>query len=831
MHTTVWGYTSVGPLGNMIFKKYDLFNKGDADYTDFYVGVWADPDLGNAGDDFVGCDTLLSLGYVYNSSPTDSQYDDKPPASGHDFFQGPIVPSAGDTALVSGELIPDWKNLGMTAFYYFVNENGTPYSDPDLDDYQTGTLYFYMLMQGRIGATGDYFPIPDELGGGVTPYPLSGDPVEGTGYVDGIIKPTDDRRYGMSSGPFTLAAGDHQEIVIAQLVAQSVNNIESVRLIKIYDAFAQQAYDDNFVLPSAPTPPVLTYSVFDQEILLLWDSDPEIVAATESHDVKDYKFQGYNVYQLPSASSGIKDAMKIATFDIVDGIKTITDAAKDDVTQADIVKVVQTGNDTGIKRNFLVTKDYLNNSELFNGTKYYFAVTAYAYSPDEFAIPNTLENVPVALTIVPQSTAPGVRLGAENGSDVTIEHTSGNSDGVITATVVDANAVTGDNYSVTFGTDEDSNPIWRLTNTSTGSVLLDNQTNQSGDADYLVVDGLQVVVSGPDPGIIDWDYEGERWISGVDLGTPWLFGGLDNGFNFFGSTITDGLDFYDVTMNWAGVTDEADVADKSAENLAALSMAEYPDRWSKAAVYRRDMNYDYNGIGDIPFAAYDMESDPPRRLNICFVEDNGSTVANDLWDMGWDGTAFAEDGGREYIFIMNSDYNEAADYDNDAKWGPADDVLYAIWPQNRSRDYLLEPFELMIYAANVNSQFDEFTFTAPSVLYDNNMAKDDVAEEVNVFPNPYYGANPQELNKYQRFVTFSHLPQNTKIRIFNLAGQLVRTIDKTSTDQFQRWDLLNQQALPVASGIYIAYIDMPDIGTTKVLKLAIIQEQQILDRY
>jgi len=130
-----------------------------------------------------------------------------------------------------------------------------------------------------------------------------------------------------------------------------------------------------------------------------------------------------------------------------------------------------------------------------------------------------------------------------------------------------------------------------------------------------------------------------------------------------------------------------------------------------------------------------------------------------------------------------------------------------------------------------NTTQDSFTFTGPETSFDGTLAKEDVAEEVNVFPNPYYGANPQELNKYQRFVTFSHLPQNAKIRIFNLAGQLVRTIDKTSTDQFQRWDLLNQQALPVASGIYIAYIDMPDIGTTKVLKLAIIQEQQILDRY
>jgi hypothetical protein len=37
--------------------------------------------------------------------------------------------------------------------------------------------------------------------------------------------------------------------------------------------------------------------------------------------------------------------------------------------------------------------------------------------------------------------------------------------------------------------------------------------------------------------------------------------------------------------------------------------------------------------------------------------------------------------------------------------------------------------------------------------------------------------------------------------------------------------------LPAASGLYIAYIEMPDIGATKILKIAIIQEEQILDRF
>jgi hypothetical protein len=35
----------------------------------------------------------------------------------------------------------------------------------------------------------------------------------------------------------------------------------------------------------------------------------------------------------------------------------------------------------------------------------------------------------------------------------------------------------------------------------------------------------------------------------------------------------------------------------------------------------------------------------------------------------------------------------------------------------------------------------------------------------------------------------------------------------------------------VASGIYIAHIEMPDLGKTKTLKLAVIQEQIVPERY
>jgi hypothetical protein len=130
-----------------------------------------------------------------------------------------------------------------------------------------------------------------------------------------------------------------------------------------------------------------------------------------------------------------------------------------------------------------------------------------------------------------------------------------------------------------------------------------------------------------------------------------------------------------------------------------------------------------------------------------------------------------------------------------------------------------------------NSTADAFAVTAPENTYNSDLAKSD-AEKINVFPNPYYGYQYRETAPDEHYVTFSHLPDNAVIRIFDLSGVLVRTINHNPVNgQFERWYLQNDNNYPVASGIYVAYIDMPGLGTTKILKLAVIQEQQMLKVY
>ncbi|HEX2868940.1 MAG TPA: T9SS type A sorting domain-containing protein [Ignavibacteriales bacterium] len=855
--TTIWGYGIAGPLGNMLFRKYKLINKGQNNVTDMYVSMWSDPDLGDATDDLAGCDTTLSLAFVYNGDNSDGVYQSNPPACGFDFFQGPVVAgNPTDSAVFNGKRVYGKKNLPMTAFYYFINGNAV-YADPNLaDDYQGGTLAFYRLLQGKQSTIDAYFPVPDNLGGGVTKFPLSGDPVAGTGYLDGKLFPPDDRRMGMASGPFTMAIGDTQEIVVAQMVAggpgSGLNNIQAVKLLKTYDEKAQEAYDNFFVLPSAPRAPMVNVTELNKEVVLDWGSDAKQVAETEGHDVQGYKFQGYNIYQLPQANSTPNQAIRIATYDLVDGVKFIMGDVVDPASGVTVKAAQQFGSDSGIKHSIDITKDYVTNLPLVNGKKYYYAVTAYAYTDDPVAVPNNLENPLAVMTVTPHTPDPGVRYNSAYGDSIVVTRTGGKSDGSVVVTVIDPKVVTGHQYSVTFDTltvydaDLEANVlkyVWSVNDVTANQVKISKQFNQSGDDAYLTVDGLLIKVLGPPNGVKDWDIPaGARqftWAGATGLGLEGFNGTIGAGATWLGSSVG-----YDKMKNVILKLAAVDTNGNAAQGDPNVSFAYRYLRGSAAAPKKPEFAdfiinkgpgvYQYQDFkNNFPFAAYDVE-DPanPRRLAVGYLENNstGGTLDGKYWPpIAYDDNV-GVNSPREWFFIFDTDYSTTPDpaLQTDVLSGEMP-VLYQA-SVNRRTDSWPGGDEFEILANHINLPADSWTFTSKTVSESSELAKQDV-EKINVFPNPYYAVNSQELNKYQRFVTFSHLPQTATIRIFNLAGQLVKTIQKDSPDQFQRWDLATDSGLPVASGLYIVYVDMPQLGKTKILKVAVIQEQQILDRF
>ncbi len=245
---TVWAYDDAGALGQSFFRRYLLINKGSDVFDSMYVSPWSDPDVGTSTDDYVGCDTTMDLGFAYNSTASDAGYTPLPPPSvGFTLLRGPIVDSPGDTGVFNGFRVADCRNLGMTAFYYFARGDASV-TDPPMGSYE-GTLQCHNFFQGRIGLTGLPFTDPNTFQ--ATPFALAGDPATAQGWVDGQLLVAGDRRLGLSSGPFTMAPGDTQEVIVGEILGGAtpgVDRLAAIGLVRFYTAQIRDFFDTTFVV-------------------------------------------------------------------------------------------------------------------------------------------------------------------------------------------------------------------------------------------------------------------------------------------------------------------------------------------------------------------------------------------------------------------------------------------------------------------------------------------------------------------------------------------------------------------------------------------------------
>jgi hypothetical protein len=101
---------------------------------------------------------------------------------------------------------------------------------------------------------------------------------------------------------------------------------------------------------------------------------------------------------------------------------------------------------------------------------------------------------------------------------------------------------------------------------------------------------------------------------------------------------------------------------------------------------------------------------------------------------------------------------------------------------------------------------------------DNNPASNLV--EFFAYPNPY---KPGSGGDYDAaYLTFANLTQQAKIEVFNIAGELVATIDKDDNSNMYEWDVANDAGNKLASGVYIYYVSN-ELGHKKSGKFAIIK--------
>ncbi len=487
--------------------------------------------------------------------------------------------------------------------------------------------------------------------------------------------------------------------------------------------------------------------------------------------------------------------------------------------------------------------DTLTGKPLNNGSEYYFAVTAYSYNSAEGLFNRSVESQPKIISIEPQSIKPGIRYGGSYGEQINVVHSQGISDGIVGAMVVDPTLLTGDTYKVTF-TQADNKIVWNLIDSTTGQIKIQNQTDQSGSFSNLLIDGMQISVKNPPAKGVKmveqkhYTFTSENSILGsenlfrpVAWASPaYLFGNGEQG--------VPEIKLNNVLLVFAQVLDTSNY--NPSFNLADANMSfgyRYGINFNSPAaksdfaqfIINKNEGFAYQDfVKGIPLSAWDVDDTlHPRRLSLGFTENN---VPNGLVDGKYYPPDFRKynnvdsTGPREWLWIFNTDYSETPnpEFEVEATSNPLPIMYISTYSRYGSEpispNYTGEE-QLLIKASHVNTPADVFTFTAPQVYYSFDRAKQDIYL-INVFPNPYY---PQEENPAQNFVTFSHLPQRANIKIFTLAGLLVARIYKNSDSQFQRWSLLNDAGRSVASGLYIAHIELPDLGKIRILKFAVVR--------
>ena len=216
---------------------------------------------------------------------------------------------------------------------------------------------------------------------------------------------------------------------------------------------------------------------------------------------------------------------------------------------------------------------------------------------------------------------------------------------------------------------------------------------------------------------------------------------------------------------------------------------------------------------------------------ILFVNPEDSTYRPPLlFGMGFsrfDVPMFAKNlmtGEQADIFILDNDDNDQVnagdrffiaekDESNRVKYRFTIDIL------SSSGDVAPSPGEkIRISTTRPFGSDDKFRFTMRKQSIDNEQAKESL-EDIFVAPNPYLGAASWErasgsIGRGERKIEFFNLPLECTIRIFNVRGELVRTIEHEGSmeDGSASWDLRSNDSEDIAYGIYFYHVEAPGVG-------------------
>ena len=593
-----------------------------------------------------------------------------------------------------------------------------------------------------------------------------------------------------ASGPFPLAQNLRERFSMALVFGSDLDDIVFNK------ETVQQIYNANYNFSKPPLKPKLTAVPGDKQVFLYWDNIAEesrdpFLGFENNDPTQGYKkdFEGYLVYRstdpefndikvITDSKGAAKYWKPIEQYDLVDSIKGPDPVG---INGAHFWR----GDNTGLQYSYV-------DKDVVNGQKYYYALVSYDMGDPNFGttglqpsectkiisedFSGNVQFVDINCAVVYPNAPVAGYIPPEIQGDLS-QVTEGIGTGSMYVNILNPSEVLdGASYKVNFNS-ENEYPLY-----STKSFDIIRTYNNVTDTLFEALDTTNI---GPDRISPPFDgmnisIKNDTTVSVIDSATGWLVGNSNLNILVYKDDTNRSLPwpsdyeirFFDTPQDTTFIHSPPFYT-RFPVNFKVWNRTE--GRYSKIAVKDNDIDGKLS-IGDL----------------IQIVEFVGPpTLGNSkiAWDITYD--------------------------------PPLDPAETPVEPVNGD-----------IYLITTAKPFfsgDYFIFSTKPANVNNKLAQEQL-KDIKVVPNPYISAagwerrNLNSTGRGERRIDFIHLPAQCTIRIYTLAGALVKTLRKDTgfEDGTLSWDLVTEDGMDAAYGVYIYHVDAPEIGET-IGKFALIK--------
>ena len=858
-------YQWANPLAeDIIFLIYKVTNKSSKDLEEVTFGMWGDPHVGgpsNWQDDLSYFDRDLNMVYCWDADNVSDVVGNVPGYFGYKFLESPgqpydnldndndgMVDESQDNGIDDdGDWNVEKHDIGIDGVPNTGDEgedDGVPTpGDPfdlrlpgepnidwtDLDESDmvglTGFASPPFTSQNRI--SNDQFIFENYLTAGIFDTANS---VQAGDYI-----------FIYSSGPINLPAGEARRFSIALLVGQDYDDLTLNAIT------AQDIYKKNYQFAKPPEKPNVTAVPGDEKITLYWDD-----IAEDSFDpiTETYDFEGYVIYR--STDPSFLDQQTITDANgsrfLFEPLKTVDGAsAKFDLVNdyygLSPIEFTGRGVKYNLGENSGLRHVFVDSNNVVNGQTYYYAVVSYDHGDAELVVapaecsktitvnPETNEVLLDVNTIAIVPKAPTAGYVASSINEPGLEHIQGKGTGDVVVDIIDNTVLEDENSFQVIFSNEGNQLNYSLLDQKELSDTITVRMGQYSKLSHKNVDSTIFSVSslsgylyseGIDFDLLDADgqiyvREGGSMTEGQTIVVSYRYFPIRNSVKlaaeegnpiFDGMTITvqnDALELDNALISWNEYSPNNWTWWVKPFNNLTVNMypADYEIRWFNSLVSSnfRPGHEHVKANFEIWETTRGLQE---KQLPFVILE----TITTDsLWNPG------------ERIIILQDSAISSASWE-----------LTFYEPSAGSGN--VPPVEGDIFSIYTNRYFadDIFTFSTTASTESKQVEKENM-DNIYVVPNPYVvSSNIESLDlqnprdRGPRRVYFANLPAMCTIKIYTMAGDLVRTLKHEGSIEngIETWDLTTSDNFPVSFGIYIFHVKSEN-GNESVGRFALIK--------